>query len=78
VPASVQALDRAGLVYRPLIDEGVTTPIIMNRRRDDDSELTRFMRAIVCALPTSTLGKTNPGGPPVPAPLVKATVTRAG
>ncbi|CAN5910382.1 LysR family transcriptional regulator [soil metagenome] len=59
VPGSVQALDRAGVVYRPLNDEGVTTPIIMNRRRDDDSELTTYIRAMVRALPTST---------PAPAP----------
>ena len=57
VPGSVQALDRAGVVYAPLSDVDVTTPIIMNRRRDDDSELTSFIRAIVCALPTTTLGK---------------------
>jgi len=57
VPQSVQALDRAGVVYMALSDEGVTTPIIMNRRRDDDSELTTFIRAIVRALPTSTPGK---------------------
>ena len=59
VPRSVQALDRAGVVYVALSDADVTTPIIMNRRRDDDSELTTFIRAIVCALPTTTLGKTG-------------------
>jgi DNA-binding transcriptional LysR family regulator len=53
VPGSVQALDRAGVVYMPLSDEGVTTPIVMNRRRDDESELTRFMREMVHSLPTS-------------------------
>ena len=57
VPGSVQALDRAGVVYAPLSDADVTTPIIMNRRRDDDSELFSFIRAIVCSLPTTTLGK---------------------
>ncbi|CAN5497796.1 LysR family transcriptional regulator [soil metagenome] len=56
VPGSVQALDRAGVVYRPLNDEGVTTPIIMNRRRDDDSELTNYIRGMVRALPSSTSG----------------------
>lgn len=53
VPKSVQALERAGVVYRPLSDEGVTTPIVMNRRRDDESELTTFIRAMVHSLPTS-------------------------
>ena len=60
VPGSVKALDRAGVVYVALSDADVTTPIIMNRRRDDDSELTTFIRAIVCSLPTTTLGKTSP------------------
>jgi len=53
VPQSVQALDRAGVLYLPLTDERVTTPIIMNRRRDDDSELTTYLRAMVRSLPTS-------------------------
>jgi len=53
VPQSVQALDRAGVLYLPLSDERVTTPIIMNRRRDDDSELTTYLRAMVRSLPTS-------------------------
>lgn len=60
VPGSVKALDRAGVVYVALSDADVTTPIIMNRRRDDDSELTTFIRAIVCSLPTTTLAKTSP------------------
>ncbi len=67
VPGSVQALDRAGVVYRPLSDEGVTTPIIMNRRRDDDSELTTYIRTMVRALPTSTLGKPKPPATPAAA-----------
>ena len=60
VPGSVKALDRAGVVYVALSDADVTTPIIMNRRRDDDSELTTFIRTIFCSLPTTTLGKTSP------------------
>jgi hypothetical protein len=66
VPRSVQALDRAGVVYMPLSDEGVTTPIIMNHRRDDESELTTFIRDMVRSLPTSTLGK--PRARPQPSP----------
>lgn len=58
VPGSLQALVRAGVVYAPLSDEGLSTPIVMNRRRDDDSELTTFIRAIVRALPTSINAKT--------------------
>lgn len=53
VPRSVQALDRAGVVYASLDDETITTPIIMSRRKHDDSELTTFMRSIVHALPTT-------------------------
>jgi DNA-binding transcriptional LysR family regulator len=53
VPRSVQALDRAGVVYVPLSDEGVTTPIFMSRRKGDDSELTTFIREMVHALPSS-------------------------
>ncbi len=56
VPQSVQALVRAGVVYMPLSDRDVTTPILMNRRRNDDSELTTHLRAIVRALPTSLPG----------------------
>ncbi|MEP6873493.1 MAG: LysR family transcriptional regulator [Burkholderiales bacterium] len=53
VPKSVQALDRAGVVYLPLSDEGVTTPIVMNCRKDDHSELTNFIREVVRSLPRS-------------------------
>ncbi len=57
VPQSVQALDRAGVIYRPLSDEGLTTPVLMNRRRRDDSELTTHLRAIVRGLPTTLAGR---------------------
>lgn len=53
VPQSVRALDRAGVVYLTLSDEGVTTPIIMNRRRSDESELTTYLRDMVRSLPSS-------------------------
>lgn len=56
VPRSVQALDRAGVVYADLDDETITTPIIMSRRKHDDSELTNFIRTIVNDLPTSVVG----------------------
>jgi DNA-binding transcriptional LysR family regulator len=72
VPRSVQALDRAGVVYMPLSDEGVTTPIIMNHRRDDESELTTFIRDIVRSLPTSTLGKPRARPQPLPDMPAKA------
>lgn len=39
VPASVQALQREGLVYRPLDDAGISSPVIMNRRAGDASTL---------------------------------------
>jgi DNA-binding transcriptional LysR family regulator len=47
VPQSVQALNRNGLVYRRLADAGVTSPVIMNCRVDDASELLVQLRAIV-------------------------------
>lgn len=59
VPASLQALDRAGVVYAPLSDAGIMTPIIMNRRRDDDSELTTFIGEIVGTLPLTTHSKSH-------------------
>jgi LysR family transcriptional regulator, benzoate and cis,cis-muconate-responsive activator of ben and cat genes len=65
VPRSVQALARAGVVYMALSDEGVTTPIVMNRRRDDESELTTFIGEIVRSLPTSirARNKAEPAAP---------------
>lgn len=53
VPQSVQALHREGVLYAPLSDKGVTTPVIMNRRRSDDSELTMYLAEMVRSLPTS-------------------------
>jgi len=50
VPQSVQGLDRAEVVYKPLSDERLTTPILMNRRPNDDSELTTYLRTMVRSL----------------------------
>ena len=50
VPESVRGLHRDGVKYIPLSDKGVSTPIIMNRRREDDSELTNHFREIVRSL----------------------------
>ncbi|MEJ8823304.1 LysR family transcriptional regulator [Variovorax humicola] len=55
VPQSVQNLHREGVLYLPLDDEGVSTPVVMNRRRNDESELTTYLRGMVRALPTSTM-----------------------
>ena len=57
VPQSVQALHREGVVYKPLSDEGVATPIVMNYRRNDQSELTMYLRDMIRALPTSIRSK---------------------
>lgn len=59
VPESVRGLDRAGVLYLSLSDEGVTSPIMMNRRRNDDSELTTYLRAMVRSLPSSATPKTR-------------------
>jgi DNA-binding transcriptional LysR family regulator len=53
VPQSVQNLHREGVLYLPLSDEGVTTPVVMNRRRNDESELTTYLAEMVRSLPTS-------------------------
>lgn len=53
VPQSVQNLHRDGVLYLPLSDERVTTPVIMNRRRNDESELTTYLCEMVRSLPTS-------------------------
>ena len=50
VPESVKGLHRDGVKYIPLSDKGVSTPIIMNRRKEDDSELTNHFREIVRSL----------------------------
>lgn len=51
VPQSLRHLDRAGVQYLPLSDAGVSSPILLNRRKDDDSELTTFLRGVVRSLP---------------------------
>lgn len=50
VPQSVQALHRDGVVYRPLADEGVSSPVIMNCRADDASALLGSFRGMVGAV----------------------------
>ena len=50
VPRSVQGLHREGVVYRPLSDAGVTSPVIMNVRTDDGSELVAQFRQLVMAV----------------------------
>jgi DNA-binding transcriptional LysR family regulator len=50
VPTSVQRLRRDDVVYRRLDEEGITSPIIMSRRLDDDSrELKVLSRVIIDA-----------------------------
>lgn len=50
VPRSVKALNRPGLVYLPLGDEGVSSPVIMNCRAGDTSDLLVQFRAMVQAV----------------------------
>ena len=47
VPESVQGLHRVGVVYLPLADAGVSTPVILNCRAGDDSPLLAQFRAMV-------------------------------
>lgn len=49
VPGSVQGLHREGLVYVPLSDPGVASPVIMNFRADDVSGLATAFRKMVMA-----------------------------
>ncbi len=46
VPESVQGLHRVGVVYLPLVDAGVSTPVILNRRAGDDSPLLAQFRSM--------------------------------
>jgi LysR family transcriptional regulator, benzoate and cis,cis-muconate-responsive activator of ben and cat genes len=50
VPHSVQALHRDGLVYVPLSDAGVTSPVIMNFRAGDESALAAEFRELATAV----------------------------
>ena len=63
VPESVQVLGLAGVSYLPLSDEGVSSPIVMNRRRDDESALTAFVCDTVHSLPRSVAGRSQPRRP---------------
>ena len=47
VPRSVQGLHREGLVYLPLSDTGVTSPVVMNYRTGDASEMVSRFRSMV-------------------------------
>ena len=47
VPQSVQGLHRDGVVYLPLSDAGVTSPVIMNCRAGDASTLLARFRQLV-------------------------------
>jgi DNA-binding transcriptional LysR family regulator len=50
VPASVQGLHRADVVYRPLTNKGVFSPVIMNFRSNDRSLVLQRFRAMAAAL----------------------------
>lgn len=47
VPQSVQGLHRVGVVYLPLDDAAVSSPVIMNFRADDRSDLVASFRELV-------------------------------
>jgi DNA-binding transcriptional LysR family regulator len=48
VPRSVEGLHREGLVYVPLADAGVSSPVVMNCRVDDASQsLARFKELVM-------------------------------
>ena len=47
VPASVLRLRRDDVVYRPLEDEGLVSPLIMSMRREDRSEELALIRRLL-------------------------------
>jgi hypothetical protein len=49
VPRSVEGLHREGLVYVPLADSGVTSPVIMNCRVGDASQSLARLKELVTA-----------------------------
>lgn len=57
VPASVQRLHRDDVLYVPLSDAKVHSPLIMNSRADDNSEgLTAFRALVMKAVPQMEMG----------------------
>ena len=53
-PALLEGLHREGLVYVPLSDVGVSSPVIMNCRVADSSELLAQFRQLVMAIAESS------------------------
>ncbi|NDY90350.1 LysR family transcriptional regulator [Ideonella livida] len=50
VPTSVQRLKRDDISYRPIVDAGIVSPVLMTRRRGDTSEdLQAFCEAVLRA-----------------------------
>jgi DNA-binding transcriptional LysR family regulator len=50
VPQSVQGLHRTDVVYRPLSNKGVFSPVIMNFRANDHSQALQNFRALVASV----------------------------
>lgn len=50
VPSSVQRLQRNDVVYRGLVHKNVTSPVIMNLRRDNDSADLQQLRKLIADL----------------------------
>ncbi len=50
VPQSVQGLHRTDVVYRPLSNKGVFSPVIMNFRANDHSPALQHFRALVASV----------------------------
>ncbi|MBN8442371.1 MAG: LysR family transcriptional regulator [Thauera sp.] len=70
VPESVQILHRDDVVYRPLSDEGVTTPRIMTiREGDTSSHVTAFREAVAAAVAHDAAAPTRPNAASNATPL---------
>ena len=60
VPRSVQGLHREGVVYVPLSDSGVMSPVIMNCRAGDASELVAEFRQMVMTVSRQSIPRPDP------------------
>jgi LysR family transcriptional regulator, benzoate and cis,cis-muconate-responsive activator of ben and cat genes len=56
VPKSVEGLRARGVVYKPIVEAGITSPIIMSRRQHDESALTALFCSIARSIFSSFQG----------------------
>ena len=60
VPRSVQAFQRAEVIYLPLKEEGITSPLLMSMRiNENSSHVLNFRNRVISAYEKLISGKTN-------------------